>query len=81
MRFVHGVERNLYFLEHRNIFCLGQGFRCYIKQFCGSGKKVVADFCELGFVQGRIQEVGDAVVSCHETSDGIDLILHKCDEG
>ena len=79
--FIHRIEGDVDFLEEGDVFLLGEGFRGDVQQFGDAGEEVLPHFRDLGPGEGRVQEVGDAVVAGHEAADGIDLILHKGDEG
>ena len=80
MRFIDGIERDLDLLEHRYIFGLGQRFGSNIEKRCGARHQIALDFCYLRLVQRRVEEMGDTVISCNESTDGVDLILHKGDQ-
>ena len=80
MGFVDGVERNGNCFKEFDILVFCERFRGYIQHFGLAGDDIGLDKVNSAFRQGRIQEVGHAVVLA-EVTHGVHLILHQGDEG
>ena len=79
VRFVDGVERNLYLSQECDVVLLGERFRGEIEQFGLAGQNVFAHLLHGILVQRRVEEVRYAWIA-GEGSHRVDLVLHQGDE-